>query len=228
MDGVASALRLRRAPVLPLFSSSDQATRSRIRCAVSRIMHASAVAPLGTHTMKRGALPLPRNPSPPQTIPVEREPAQRAVVGPHHHVRLAGGLARRGPPRLRLLRVSRRLSGCGWRASSIPPSPHFSHWVGSLSHNSSSSTRASLVCDASHCTFERHRGQHARTAASLAAAQHRGNGGSSSSSGYSHTLKRAAAGLPPQAAVERVVFPRELLVGAQPTRTRNGEAVDFE
>lgn len=82
------------------------------------------------------------------------------------------------------------------------------------------------MCDASHCTFERHRGQHARTAASLAAAAQRGS--SSHSQAQHSALKRAAAGLPPQAAVERVVFPRELLLGAQPTRTRNGEAVDFE
>lgn len=81
------------------------------------------------------------------------------------------------------------------------------------------------MCTATTCTFERHRGQHARAAAALAAAAaHHSHG-----HGQQHSaLKRAAAGLPPQAAVERAVFPREHLLGAAPTRTRNGEAVDFE
>ena len=84
------------------------------------------------------------------------------------------------------------------------------------------------MCTDTTCTFERHRGQHARAAAALAAAHHHDYRHGSSRNQQHSALKRAAAGLPPQAAVERVVFPRELLVGAQPTRTRNGEAVDFE
>ncbi len=83
------------------------------------------------------------------------------------------------------------------------------------------------MCTATTCTFERHQGQHARTAAALAASTAHQQLQYNTPNHHS-ALKRAAAGLPPQAAVERVVFPREHLVGALPTRTRNGEAVDFE
>lgn len=224
VDDVASALRLRRAPLLPL-SSSDR-PRSHIRCDGFWIWVWGSRGQrqcLRLPTIDASINPQKLN----QKLAVARDAPEPAVGGARDHLLLAGPLPPRGHARLRRLRV---------RPTSVSSSsfaPSLSLTTSTLTApprtcNSSSSTRASLVCTDTTCTFERHRGQHARAAAALAAAHHHDYHHGSNRNQQHSVLKRAAAGLPPQAAVERAVFPREHLLGAAPTRTRNGEAVDFE